>query len=302
MSLVSIIIPTHNRAKMLNRAVDSVLAQTQTDFELIIVSDASTDGTEYMVKSYDDPRVISLRHDQPKGASSARNTGLKACKGQYIAFLDDDDEWLPNKLQAQLSVIDNSPPEVGLVYTWMEYVQDGKSIETRAPKLKGYIFPEMLDKQAITNSSTLLIKREVLNKVKGFDEDLPRGNDGDFIRRITKHYHVDFVPEILAKIHVGHEDRISINSEKNMRNVIHALKKRLVDFESDFEKYTDQKANVLYNIGAHYFKIGEYIEAINYFKKSILCKKDLKQKFIILMRTGRLIISCLLKRRHYATS
>ena len=295
MTSISVVIPTHNRAKMLKRAIDSVLAQTYQDFELIVVSDGSTDKTEAVVAAYKDPRIKLLKHERPEGASSARNTGINVCKGKYIAFLDDDDEWLQEKLEKQIDLIKYSPPEVGLVYSWMECVENEEVTHVRDPALKGYIFPHMLDKQAITNSSTLLIKRTVLDVVRGFDEDLPRGNDGDFIRRITKHFHVDFVPEVLVKVHVGHMDRISVNSVKNLKNVIHALKKRLVKFEAELEVYPDKKAIIFYKIGVNHFKLGRYAEALSNIRKSISYKKNYTQKLMICLKIIRLILSKLYK-------
>ncbi len=101
---------------MLKRAVDSVLAQTYKNFEVIVVSDGSTDDTDEAISSYNDPRIIYLKHDRAMGASAARNTGMKASHGEYIAFLDDDDEWVHHKLEVQMPVIENSPANVGLVY------------------------------------------------------------------------------------------------------------------------------------------------------------------------------------------
>ena len=108
---VSVIIPTHNRGEMLRRAIDSVLSQTYKDFELIIVSDGSADETDKVIVSYTDPRIRFLKHDKSRGASAARNTGIRASIGQYIAFLDDDDEWTLDKLEVQVPVIEKSAPE-----------------------------------------------------------------------------------------------------------------------------------------------------------------------------------------------
>jgi len=288
--LLSVIIPTHNRAKMLKRAIGSVLAQTWQDFEVIVVSDGSTDNTEEVGESFKDPRMHLLKHESARGASAARNTGLRVSNGKYIAFLDDDDEWTLNKLEVQLPVIQRSGPEVGLVYCWMDYVHEGQVLKTRCPTLRGYIFPEMLDKQAITNSSTLLIRREVLDIVKGFDETLPRGNDGDFIRRVTKHFEVDYVPKVLSKVYVGHADRISINSRKNLENVIVALEKRLQDFEEDFVRYPEQTANVHSKIGRTCFEIGQYRKGLAYYWKMLKSGARATYKMRLLYQTSQSIV------------
>ena len=114
---VSVIIPTYNRAHLVGRAIRSVLNQTYQDFEIIVVDDGSTDNTEEVVKSFNDPRIRYIRHEENKGAAAARNTGIKAAKGKFIAFQDSDDEWLPKKLEKQMEAFDNASPKVGVVYT-----------------------------------------------------------------------------------------------------------------------------------------------------------------------------------------
>jgi|GEM_PF-797358 len=276
--VVSVIIPTHNRAEMLRRAISSVLAQTWQDFEVIVISDGSSDNTEAVIRSFNDSIIRLLKHEKSKGASAARNTGLRTARGKYIAFLDDDDEWTANKLAVQVPVIEKSSPEIGLVYAWMEYFEDSKSIRILAPKLRGNVFVEMLDKQAIGGCQTIIIKREVINTIGYFDEELPRGNDGDFIRRIAKYYSVDYVPKVLARVHVGHEDRISVDSRKNLKDAIFALGKRLKDFEEDFSKYPNQKANVLAKIGTTCFMTGQIRKGSSCFRRIMQGDSDIIYK------------------------
>jgi len=124
---VSVIISTYNRAHLIGRAIQSVLNQTYQDFEVIVVDDGSTDNTEEIVKSFNDPRIRYIRHEKNKGAAAARNTGIKAARGKYIAFQDSDDEWLPEKLEKQMKVFENAPPEAGVVYTDMQRInEDGE--------------------------------------------------------------------------------------------------------------------------------------------------------------------------------
>src|SRR4030042_5052103 len=106
MPTVSIIIPTYNRAHLVMRAINSVLDQSFQDFEIIIVDDASRDNTEKMVSGIRDKRIFYIRHEKNRGGSAARNTGIKQARGEYIAFLDSDDEWLPEKLEKQLKVLE----------------------------------------------------------------------------------------------------------------------------------------------------------------------------------------------------
>ena len=121
---VSVVIPTHNRAEWLPRAVGSVLAQTWTDFELLIVDDHSTDETPAAIARFADARIRSFRHERNFGQSKALNTGIEHARGEYVAFLDDDDAWLPAKLAAQVALLDAAPPGVGLVYCWHDVLDE----------------------------------------------------------------------------------------------------------------------------------------------------------------------------------
>src|SRR2546429_9117536 len=117
MPKVSVIIPTYNRAEFLCSAITSVLNQTFHNFEIIVVDDASQDHTREVMNSLGDKRIRYIRHEKNKGVAATRNTGLVNAKGTYIAFLDDDDEWLPEKLQKQFNLLESCQNIVGVVYT-----------------------------------------------------------------------------------------------------------------------------------------------------------------------------------------
>src|SRR5215510_4815345 len=117
MPKVSVIIPTHNRAEFLHSAITSVLNQTFQNFEIIIVDDASKDHTREVIANFNDTRVKVIHNQVSKGDAGARNIGVVNSNCEYVAFLDDDDEWLPEKLKIQICLLDNSPPEVGGVCT-----------------------------------------------------------------------------------------------------------------------------------------------------------------------------------------
>ena len=112
---VSVIIPTYNRASLLPRAVNSVLAQTYSDYEIIVVDDCSPDNTQDVIAAFSDPRIRSFRHVTNRRQSAAINTGIANARGEYIAFLDDDDEFTPTSLADRLAVFASSPTEVALV-------------------------------------------------------------------------------------------------------------------------------------------------------------------------------------------
>ncbi|MGI0015089.1 MAG: glycosyltransferase family 2 protein, partial [Nitrososphaera sp.] len=123
MAKISVLIPTYNRPEFLRLAIVSVLNQTFQDFEIIVVDDASwTPGTQSVTEGFADKRIKYVRHPVNRGLSAARNSGIRAAVGRYIALLDDDDEWLEEKLARQFSVIESSPLRVGVVYTGCFYI------------------------------------------------------------------------------------------------------------------------------------------------------------------------------------
>ncbi|MCX8043072.1 MAG: glycosyltransferase [Desulfobacterota bacterium] len=209
--LVSVVIPTRNRCALVVRAVTSVLMQTHTDLECIVVDDASTDATKEAIMEIRDPRLRYIRHESNRGASASRNQGIIQAQGSYIALLDDDDTWLPEKIEKQLGVFANASENVGLVYCGFNFVaaHSDKIIATAQPTKRGYVYAEMLA-SCILGSPTPLIKKESLLKVGLFDETLPGCQDWDLWIRIAKCYAFDFTPDILAR-HYVHGNQISAN-------------------------------------------------------------------------------------------
>src|SRR5262245_10505045 len=226
MPKVSVIIPTHNRAHFLRGAIFSVLNQTFQDFEIIVVDDASNDTTSQVVGSFDDKRLRFIRHETNKGGSAARNTGILASKCDYIAFLDDDDEWLPEKLAKQMDILLTSPPEVGCVYTGFVGVDrtNGKVIGQHIPTKRGNLFNDLLLSNCIGGTSSVLLKKTSLQKVGLFDESLPRHQDFDLWIRIANHFLFEYVPEPLFKYYF-HDHRISTNLDAIDRGIEKITKK-----------------------------------------------------------------------------
>ncbi len=137
-----VIITTYNRAYLLGKVIESVICQTYKDWELVVIDDASTDNTADVVKDYQsqDNRIRYIRNPENKGLAFSRNQGIKHSKGDYIAFLDDDDEWLPEKLGKQMALIKNKPPEYGVVYCGgFSVAEAGRVVGRVMPKLRGNI-------------------------------------------------------------------------------------------------------------------------------------------------------------------
>ena len=229
---VSVVIPTYNRAGFLRSAIRSVLNQTFQDFEIIVVDDGSTDySAKEVVSEFRDPRIRYIRHEVNRGGSAARNTGIKASKGKYIAFLDDDDEWLPEKLQRQLEVLYSSPERVGGVYTGFLLVnrESGKLISRRIPYKSGNLYGELVSGNCIGTTSTLLLKRECFDKVGLFDENLLSSQDYDMWIRISREFFFECLSEPLVRYYV-HGRRITTTQ----RAVIEGMELMLRKHESFF--------------------------------------------------------------------
>ena len=268
---VSVIIPTYNRAALLPRAINSVLSQTYKKLVCIVVDDGSTDHTKEVVKSVKDDRIVYLRHKTNRQTSATRNTGIKHSRGELIAFLDDDDEWLPTKLEKQVRFIKSLPEKIGMVYCWMDYYDhNGKIIREVHPTLRGYVFPQVIDEQRLGGCPTLLVRREVIDDIVRFDESLPRGNDGDFIRRVCQKYEVDYVPEVLVKVHVGYgSKRISDNDKQSIKNAIKTQTVKFKKFELELRKLPKQKSNIYAIIAFHHSQLEEWKECLRNYIKAI---------------------------------
>lgn len=264
--IVSVIITTYNRADLVGRAINSVLSQTFRGFELIVVNDASKDNTEEVVKGYNDERMRYIRHTENKGVSAARNSGIKASMGKYVSFLDDDDEWLPEKLQRQTAKFNSSIEGVGLIYTWHCDILNGENIRSHCSCFNGNLYDTILRIPIFSN--TTLIKRECFDEVGLFDEALPAHEDWDMYIRILKYYEVDFVPEVLVRINIDGISHLSRNIEKNINGMLQIIKKHGVDFNerpSALSKYL-RRIGVLYSLN------NKPRTAAKYFIRSIIVK------------------------------
>ncbi|HEA65399.1 MAG TPA: glycosyltransferase family 2 protein [Desulfobacterales bacterium] len=202
--IVSVIIPTYNRAHLIAGAIESVLDQTYQNFEIIIVDDSSTDKTEELIKEfiYLDSRVKYFKHDRNKGGSASRNTGIINARGNFLAFLDSDDIWLPHKIEKQLRIFYQNGPELGAVGSG-SIALSGNKMKNFIPTGKfGNIYKNLLtslDKDWPGETSTIMIKHECIEKVGLFDELLESSQEHDLYIRISKHYHFDVVREPLVK-------------------------------------------------------------------------------------------------------
>ena len=269
--LVSVIIATYNRAQLVTRAINSVINQSYYNLECIVIDDGSTDNTGQIVKSINDKRIIYLCHKNNRHASAARNTGIKVSKGQFISFLDDDDEWHPTKLEKQISLILQLPNQFGMVYCWMDYYKDRKLVLEHHPTHRGNVFAKVLDQQRIGGCPTLLIRKNVLDDIGLFDETVLRGNDGDLIRRICLKYQVDFVPEVLVDVHIGHGLLgIGNNSKESVKNAIYGQQIKFKKFNKELNHLPKHKSIIYAYLGFYYSQINMRQKSIDYYYRSFI--------------------------------
>jgi glycosyltransferase involved in cell wall biosynthesis len=216
MPKVSIVIPTYNRACLLRKAIFSVLNQTYRDFEIIVVDDASNDNTIDVISALNNKKIKYVRNEYNKGEAGARNTGILNTNGQYIAFLDDDDEWFPKKLELQVDKIENSPQKTGLIYTSIIrcYYKENKLIRKYQSIAlhKGETYHILMKLNIIGTPSCVLIRRKCAERIGLFDSAIAYGLDYDYWIRISKHFDIDYLAEPLVKYRI-HENTLSNNIE-----------------------------------------------------------------------------------------
>jgi len=220
---VSVVIPTYNRGECLARALNSVLRQTHAASEIIVVDDGSSDATPQLVADHY-PQVSYVRQANC-GVSRARNRGIEAAWGTWIAFLDSDDEWLPTKLEHQLAEL-HSAPEYRVSHCNEIWVRSGQRVNPKHKhrKFGGWIFQQCLPLCAISPSS-VLIHRDVFADIGLFDETLPACEDYDLWLRLCARYPVQFIDTALAVKYGGHADQLSRRYEAMDGFRIKALEK-----------------------------------------------------------------------------
>lgn len=230
--MISIIIPTYNREKTIYRSVMSVLNQTYKDLEVVIIDDCSSDRTEEMIKALQkkDNRIRYYRLDKNSGACAARNIGIDLAKGEYIAFQDSDDEWLPQKLEVQMKKMLSNKACI----SFCKFKRfSSKGIEIFPNLTEGFISRRDLLRESIISTQTILGKKECFENIR-FDPQMPRMQDYDIVIRLSEKYHFYFIDEVLLSMYLQN-DSISMNWDK----LRIALERISLKYGSVMKKYRD---------------------------------------------------------------
>lgn len=250
MVTVSVIIPTYGGGHFLERAIDSVLAQDYLDIEIIVVDDNGK-GTpsqlrtqKIMEKYLDIPRIKYIVHDNNKNGAAARNTGFKHSTGKYIAFLDDDDVYLPSKIRLQVQQLEALDEEWSMCYCSHKVYKNGKLLRTEIKRKSGHLLFDVLTHKVTIGSTSLLIRRSVYEKLGGFDESFKRHQDWEFTARVAN------MTKIVALDYVGFERYLTFrNSPKSLNEAEYYMEHYLKKMEPLIKKFNkwEQKYIIVSN-------------------------------------------------------
>lgn len=281
MPKVSVIIPTYNRAQYIGAAIESILLQTFRDFEIIVVDDGSTDDTEAVLKTLRH-RLNYVRQAHSGLPAVARNNALRNAKGEYIAFLDSDDVFLPGKLASQTARLD-AEPQLALVYSNAEYFRgDGSVVGTllkSLPPIQGQILVPLLVDNFLATCS-VLVRKSCLDTVGFFDESpaLPGGEDYDLWLRIAAHHNVGFVKGMSSRIRL-HDWNISggdkIPQYVGVLNVLAKVGRLDIDLLAGPRRILYERRALIHLAAARaYFRRRALLHALSHLARSVLANPD----------------------------
>lgn len=256
--LVSVVIPTYKRPDYLIRAVESVLNQTYPNIEAIVVDDNNPETearrrTEDIMKQFeDDPRVKYLKHEKNKNGSAARNTGARSSKGEYVAFLDDDDEYTPKRLEAMLKRFSKLSPDYGVCYSrYICRMPDGKEIISKEHREGDCFINALMKELKIGFGSNNLVLKSVYDAIGGFDESFKRNQDHEFLIRLLQKYKIGYCDEVGLIINVHLEQRKE-NIEETLSHYAETFKPIVDTLSEDIQEKFYKQINL--NLFTYYFR------------------------------------------------
>ncbi|MCX6786161.1 MAG: glycosyltransferase family 2 protein [Candidatus Komeilibacteria bacterium] len=266
---ISVIIPTCNRPELLKKAIFSVLRQSYQDFEIIVIDDGDKLFSKEVVNTFNDNRINYIKQAIRQGGAAARNTGIKAAGGKFIAFLDDDDEWLPYKLEKQMALFEFTEDNIGFCFSTVIISNGKREYLSRLPiGENGNFFEGALDHFSGFPTPTLMIKKYVLDDVGYFDENFPSHQEIELILRISKKYRGLAVQEPLARLLISDHEHIGGQPEKRIIGREMLLRKYFEDFKTKPEIL----ARWYFNLALLYRDDCKFFEARRVFKSAFKVK------------------------------
>lgn len=250
---MSVIIPTYNRPDSLKRAITSVFKQEYRNFEILVIDDTPGNESEKIVNAFPQHRIRYCK-GQGEGISSARNLGIRLSTGEYVAFLDDDDEWLPNKLNRQMGMLAVGDKSVGVIHSNC-YVDNGSTVRlAHKESMSDRSHQDLLGDNFVKNS-TGIVKRDCFNTVGYFDEELPYAEDWDLYIRISKRFRFVYLFEPTAILH-WMTNSAAANASSDLRRVTRSYQLLIKKHWKEFEKYRAALSKHLFWIGTHLRVLG----------------------------------------------
>ena len=287
--LVSIITPVYNGQDFLERSIKSVLAQTYENWELLLIDDGSSDNSVQIIENYlEDNRIKLLRNESNSGIPTTRNKGIENSTGEFIALLDQDDEWLPHKLEKQVSRFLEIDDSFGLIYSNVEVRTDQGILSDQKKEIEPEVSIQsnlelMLSRNLIT-SPTAMVKRKALEEVGLFDESIRWGGDDyDLWIRIAHKFKFDYIDEVLCIRH-EHQQNYSADKKRMMLKTIDLGEKYVKQFGLEPSLSRKLKSNHYYRYGIESIKKLRVLSGLSYVIKSLFISK---QGFIELGKTLR---------------
>ena len=263
--LVSVIIPTYKRPTDLKRAIDSVLNQSYSNIEIKVVDDNDKDSsyrqeTEKVMEEYANHKSVEyLKHEYNRNGSAARNTGWKAAKGEYITYLDDDDEISPERIKKQVECLESKDASWGACYTAYKVIKPNGKYQISSESREGYLYVEALMRTLFMGSgSNLLLRKSVVDEINGYDETFMRNQDIEFMARALEKYKLAYIDEQLLTIHLEirqfkrsyeqlesytrhylekFEDRLNALKEKDKKRVMSVISLERCRQAFEYKKY-----------------------------------------------------------------
>lgn len=300
--LVTVVIPTYKRPEDLKRAIESVLNQKYNNIEIKVVDDNNPDTLErketqaLMEQFKDNDRVEYLQHERNKGGSAARNTGWRKAKGEYITFLDDDDEISPNKIYKQVECLEKLDQTWGACYTAYKIVKPNGGYQISSENRSGSLYVEALMRTLFMGSgSNLFLRKSVVDEINGYDESFVRNQDIEFMARALENYKLAYIDEQLLMIH------FEIRAVKRTFDQIEGYTKHYLNvFEPRFRKLSKKdRKRVLTVISIERARLALQVGLK---KRALLILKENKVGIVPLIRYGIYVVHRLITHKSYGFS
>ncbi len=262
MPKVSVVIPTYNRPDLVKKAIGSILLQTYHDFEIIIVDDGMQKRAQSSVEEIHDSRIVYIQNEKSFGGGGARNVGIKAAKGEYVAFLDDDDEWLPEKLEKQVRAFESCGPEVSVVFCGVSaFDVSGDLLYVNLPGEDGIVHPhDRLLRKCYIWTSAIMMRTLFREKEGLFDEELKKNQEWDLELRLSIMSDFYAINESLVRLNILDDDS-HMGGKKNLSNIIAGYAFFLKKHDEEYRKHPSSLALRYFHVGALYRDVGEMRKA-----------------------------------------